>query len=193
MDGKGGLYTARIREIKKKETHLDIVESKHFSNTTHPIYLAVAPTKNMDRIEWLLEKSIEIGLSGIQFIRCDRSERKQVNMERLQKIALSACKQSLSWYLPEISDMIPLKDFVATNVEATRLIGVCEGAELNLTPGFSYSGPVHILIGPEGDFTPEEYALAKSAGWKGISFGEKRLRTETAALLAVASLNFLKP
>lgn len=191
MDGKGSLYTTRITEIKKKETRLDVLSKQEFPPSQAKIRLVVAPTKNNDRIEWLLEKSIEIGLAGIQFVRCDRSERKQVNLERLQKIAVAACKQSLSWHFPEIGDIIPFKDYLNQKQQGSCLIGVCENAEIHLKPGIQLEEEVHILIGPEGDFTPEEYELAKKAGWKGISFGEKRLRTETAALLAVANLNFL--
>ncbi|MHB1278106.1 MAG: RsmE family RNA methyltransferase [Bacteroidia bacterium] len=191
IDGKGNLFGARIVKATKRETELEILETKKFSEPEKEIHLVVAPTKNMDRMEWLLEKSIEIGLSSLSFIRCEHSERKQVNMERLEKIALAACKQSLTWHFPELHDMVPFTDYIQRMHPDQGFIAVCKDAEVILNKQTELKERVHLMIGPEGDFSDNEYALARAAGWTGLSFGNKRLRTETAALLGVTNINFL--
>lgn len=191
IDGKGNLFKALINKVNKKETELEIQETKTYPKPEKEIHLVVAPTKNMDRMEWLLEKSIEIGLSSLSFIRCEHSERKQVNMERLEKIALAACKQSLTWHFPELNDIVPFKNYLQSVHPMQGFIAVCKDAESVLNKQTSLKEQVHLMIGPEGDFTEDEYMLAKSAGWIGLSLGNKRLRTETAALAGVVGLNFL--
>jgi len=191
IDGKGTCYEAEILDANKKRVLLEIKGQTAYPKAEQSIHLVVAPTKNIDRIEWLLEKSIEIGLASINFIQCERSERKNVNMERLEKIALAACKQSLTWHFPELHGIESIKSFLEKPIQGNRFIAVCEEAEVLLRPTTSIEDEVWIMIGPEGDFSTREYKEAKAAGWKGLSLGGKRLRTETAALLAVAEINFI--
>ncbi len=191
IDGKGNLYGARITKAAKRETELEILETKKFPGPEKEIHLVVAPTKNMDRMEWLLEKSIEIGLSSLSFIRCEHSERKQVNMGRLEKVALAACKQSLTWHFPILNDLVPFKEYLQNVQPKQGFIAVCKDAEVVLNKRTLLEAEVHLMIGPEGDFSESEYMAAKNAGWVGLSLGEKRLRTETAALVGVTNLNFL--
>jgi len=192
IDGKGNRYSAELFDAHKKQAKLEIRETETFPESISKLHLVVAPTKNIDRIEWLLEKSIEIGIASIQFIQCERSERKMVNRERLEKIALAACKQSLTWHFPELHDLVPFKSFIETEREGQLFIAVCEEAEADIRKMKSLDKKVYVMIGPEGDFSPNEYALAKKAGWQGISLGQKRLRTETAALVAVANINLIQ-
>lgn len=191
IDGKGNLFLAEILRATKKETELEIHHTQNFPKPANELHLVVAPTKNMDRMEWLLEKSIEIGLSSLSFIRCEHSERKQVNMERLEKIALAACKQSLTWHFPVLNDIVPFKNCIKNNQPKQGFIAVCNDAETVLGTQTVLKESVHLMIGPEGDFSESEYLEAKKAGWIGLSLGEKRLRTETAALVAVANLNLI--
>lgn len=191
IDGKGNLYAARIVKVAKRETELEILETKKFPSPEKEIHLVAAPTKNMDRMEWLLEKGIEIGLSSLSFIRCEHSERKQVNMERLDKIALAACKQSLTWHFPVLNDIVPFKEYLKNVQPKQGFIAVCKDAEEVLDKETHLKEAVHLMIGPEGDFSESEYLAAKNAGWVGLSLGEKRLRTETAALVGLTNLNFL--
>jgi len=191
IDGKGTCYEAEIIEANKKRALLEIRGQTDYPKSDKALHLVVAPTKNIDRIEWILEKSIEIGLASIHFIQCERSERKNIKMDRLEKIALAACKQSFTWHFPEINAMKPFKNFLDETREGNRFIAVCDGAEILLKTTTPIQNEVWVMIGPEGDFSPGEYAEARAAGWRGISLGEKRLRTETAALLAVAEINFI--
>lgn len=191
IDGRGSCFEAEIIEANKKRVLLEIKGQVDYPKAKQALHLVVAPTKNIDRIEWLLEKSIEIGLASVHFIQCERSERKNVNMERLEKIALAACKQSLTWHFPELEAMQSLKSFLDRPAQGNKFIAVCEEAEFLLKTNSEILDEVWVMIGPEGDFSPREYAEAKAAGWQGVSLGEKRLRTETAALLTVAEINFI--
>jgi 16S rRNA (uracil1498-N3)-methyltransferase len=191
IDGRGNRFTAEIVKQGKRETELLVVDLVFYPRPERQLHLAVAPTKNIERIEWLLEKSIEIGIDTISFLQCDRSERKQVNVERMRKIAVSACKQSLTWYLPDINPMIDFSDFVNRHEEFQRFIAVCDPEAPIWNQETKLTNRVCVLIGPEGDFTPNEWQQAKELGWNNLSLGTKRLRTETAALLAVCQANFL--
>src|SRR5690606_26524965 len=131
MDGKGHLYEAQLINSGKKETQLQVITKTFYPERPKKLHIAIAPTKNTDRIEWFVEKSIEMGVDQISFLRCARSERKQINTDRIEKIALSAAKQSLSWHLPIIHPMLPFSSFVKENTESeVRWIAVCEGAEI---------------------------------------------------------------
>lgn len=191
MDGEGNQYRAEIASASKKEVKLKVLNQVYHEPEKSEIHLFVAPTKNMDRIEWLVEKCIEVGVSSINMVLCTRSERKQVNLERIRKIALSAAKQSLSFHLPIVNEIKPFKDIL--DFPGEPFIAVCDAS----MPGFSerewQPEKYAVLIGPEGDFTPEEIQLALEHHWKPISLGTKRLRTETAALIAVMQLNFVTP
>lgn len=197
-DGKGHLYRARILEAHPKRTAVEILTTeKHPSLWGFTIKIAVAPTKNMDRMEWFAEKATEIGIDEIAFIRCAHSERREIKTERIRKIARSAMKQSQKVYLPEIHDMTDFATFVKQSFEGEKYIAHCEEEDKKLLSEVYKKGVnALILIGPEGDFSPEEIALAKANGFVPVSLGESRLRTETAALVACHTphlLNQLTP
>lgn len=195
VDGKDGRYECVIVEAHPKHTAVEITEEyfqpPHWKGR---IVIAVAPTKNIDRIEWFLEKAVEIGVDEICLLKCDRSERKNVKIERLEKIVVSAMKQSLKARLPRLSGLVPFKDFVKNTECSQKFMGYCdkdtERKEFvkELKPGED----VVILIGPEGDFSRDELELAFECGFLPVTFGESRLRTETAALYAVEAVHILE-
>ncbi len=191
-DGKGSFCRASItksdpQKCEFKITHREIIAKRDFS-----IHLAIAPTKNSERVEWMVEKCVEVGIEKISFILCKTSERKSINMERLEKIVVSAMKQSRQAWLPELVPLKPIEEFISQCTEKNKFIAHVD--EQNLVylknQGTAASNAV-ILVGPEGDFTKEELGAANLAGFQKISLGPSRLRTETAGLSAVMLLNFL--
>ena len=186
LDGKGGGYVAEITAANPKKCSLSIIRYVFHPPTT-TVHLAVAPTKNMDRMEWLVEKATELGCTHISFLQTKRTERSSINMERLTKIAVAAMKQSKRTYLPQLDGPIPFVEFVQT------FPGGWMAHCLDHEKRHELNGSVErrILIGPEGDFTQEEITAALSNGYKAITLGEARLRTETAALKAVMMLELL--
>ncbi|MBC7426338.1 MAG: 16S rRNA (uracil(1498)-N(3))-methyltransferase [Bacteroidia bacterium] len=195
IDGKGFIYDCLISQDKKICAF--IVQQVHEIKPlrTSRIHLAIAPTKNADRIEWLLEKAIEAGLDEISFVHCVHSEKPRVNSERLKKIAVSAIKQSGQPYLPVINELRSFKEFIAAQQSASqKLIAHCNSEYLrtplnNVLSGYSKDTSVTILIGPEGDFSDKEIMLANESKFQGISLGNSRLRTETAGLYSVMLAN----
>lgn len=185
-DGKGNLYRSVISSIAGKHCYVEAKEILPMpKGWLGDIHLAVAPTKNMDRMEWLAEKATEIGVDGITFLNCRFSERKIVKTERVERIVVSAMKQSLKYSKPIVNDMTDFKQFVSQERSGEKYIAHCHDGEKNFlkeihTPGSDAT----ILIGPEGDFSPEEVKMAIEAGYKPVSLGNSRLRTETAALAA---------
>ena len=149
------------------------------------IHIAVAPTKNMDRIEWFAEKATEIGLDELTFLNCRFSERKVIKTERVERIVVSAMKQSLKYSKPIVGEMADFKKFVSQERAGEKYIAHCYDGEKNLLKDVHVAGcDATVLIGPEGDFSPEEVKMAMEAGYKPVSLGNSRLRTETAALAA---------
>jgi 16S rRNA (uracil1498-N3)-methyltransferase len=190
-DGKGNQYQGLLEVINSKSCGVRITKVIPLKADPYNLHIAIAPTKNMDRLEWFVEKATEIGIHQITPILCHRSERKTVKHERLHKIAVSAMKQSMGTYLPQIN---PLTTFENT---LQKVQGFCVIAHCHDTPrdllrsvGITHSD-VHIFIGPEGDFTKEEVASALSKSAVAVSLGHKRLRTETAALVACQTMAFL--
>ena len=193
VDGKGGKYTAKITDVNPKKTLLQITHSQQeFGKRNHYLHIAVAPTKNIERLEWFLEKATELGIDAITPIICNRSERKEVKIERLNKVVTSAVKQSIKAYHPLVHEAISFKQFMQQGLEGAGFIAHCmEGEKPLLAQLIEPHGHHTILIGPEGDFTPQELALAQKASYTAISLGEARLRTETAALAACFEINML--
>jgi 16S rRNA (uracil1498-N3)-methyltransferase len=198
VDGAGGFYKGQISSDNPKSCSIEIVETKtEFEKKNYSIHLAVAPTKNTDRIEWLIEKAVEIGIDEFSPIICEHSERKHINIERLERIATSAMKQSVKAYKPVINEAVAFKNIVKSNSTSNKLIAHCITSEEEIfikkkvqdlyKPGQS----ALILIGPEGDFSAEEVKLAIDNGFKGITLGNSRLRTETAGLVACQTIAFL--
>lgn len=190
-DGQGFLYRAFINEANPKKCGFSIVDKKEIPVRDFSIAIAIAPTKNMDRTEWFVEKAVEIGIDKIHLLLCKNSERKTVNQDRLHKIAVSAMKQSGQARLPHITEMIPFKEAMSFEAEQKFIcyVDISNPDQLKTLakPNQSYL----VLIGPEGDFNKEEMQLATESGFKKVSLGPNRLRTETAALTACQILNFV--
>ena len=187
LNGKGISALAEIEDDHPKKCRLRILRSDFYPPASQEIHLALAPTKNMDRMEWLMEKATEIGLSKLTFLKCDHNERGQLKLERLEKIAISAMKQSKRYYLPEISALIPFKTFVEEHPNG--YIGHCYPAtKLELA---ALSETKVFLIGPEGDFSENEVSIALQNGYQAVNLSNFRLRTETAALVSVMKLSLI--
>jgi 16S rRNA (uracil1498-N3)-methyltransferase len=194
VDGRGGLYEAEIETESKKHVGLLITKTtKEYQKRNHHLHIAIAPTKNIDRLEWFLEKATEIGIDEITPIICERSERKIVKEDRLLKVITSAVKQSLQAYHPLLNPAITFSQLLQQQTTATKLIAHCvDDAERSyikdlVQPLNSYL----ILIGPEGDFSPQEITTALQHGFMPVTLGTSRLRTETAALAACFELNYI--
>lgn len=193
IDGKGKKASGKITIANSKNCiiHLDKVE---FSDTNRPygLHLAIAPTKNIDRIEWFIEKAVEIGIDEITFLKCKNSERTVVKLDRIRKIVESAVKQSLQMYMPKINDVVDFDDFVKNNQTEVKMIAHCEeGGKKNFKKVIQKHQNHVLLIGPEGDFTLKEIELAFKHEFIPVTLGEHRLRTETAALYACNALSVL--
>lgn len=197
VDGKGGFYTAEITADNPKKVGLSVLKVQtEFHKRNHYLHIAVAPTKNIDRIEWFLEKATELGIDEITPIISDRSERKIVKEDRLNKVITSAVKQSIKAYHPQLNDAISLDQFLKTPFDGECLIAHCiEGEESGekkyISDLIEPHGRYLILIGPEGDFTPAEVETALNKNFKPLTLGENRLRTETAALAVCFEVNYL--
>lgn len=187
IDGKGHRYTCRLIEAHAKRAHVEIIEKQDVPlSWQNNITIAVAPTKHLDRMEWMVEKLTEIGVNRIIPLLCRYSERKELKIERLEKIAISAMKQSLKTVLPIIDVMTPIKDVITKQMYYQRFIAYCDTSipRKLLSAEYQANKDTLILIGPEGDFSTEEINLALNSGYKPISLGDNRLRTETAAVVA---------
>lgn len=213
VDGTGGFYDAEISDANPKRVVLKIVAvQESYNRRNHRLHIAIAPTKNMDRLEWFLEKATEIGIDEITPLICDRSERKEVKVERLEKVVVAAMKQSLKAYLPQINPPVRFSAFLkgltageegsgsgtnSANEEQSagavkRFIAHCDvGEKTFLSTSVEAGDSVMILIGPEGDFSPDEIKAALNANFQAISLGDSRLRTETAALAACMEVEFI--
>ncbi len=191
MDGTGNFYHAEVSLATNKKCLYEIKETlpQHKTWKGH-IHLAIAPTKNMDRIEWMTEKATEIGFDELSFLNCVFSERKVLRTERIEKIVVSAVKQSRKPWKPIVNEMITFKDFISTPREGRKFIAHCyqeiEKHDLfDIINNDKDNENITVLVGPEGDFSIEEVKLAIENGYESISLGQSRLRTETAGLMAV--------
>jgi 16S rRNA (uracil1498-N3)-methyltransferase len=193
IDGKGGFYLAEIISDHPKRTELHIVEAQQeYAKRNHYLHIALAPTKNIDRFEWFLEKATEIGIDEITPIICDRSERKEVKIDRSNKIITTAIKQSLKAYHPLLNPQISFKEFILSAKAKFKYIAHCEdGKKAEIANNFKKNANYLVLIGPEGDFSTAEIEMALQSGFVPITLGESRLRTETAALQACFEINYL--
>ena len=197
VDGNGSLYTCRITMAHPKRCAIEVLEQRH--QPPHwgcRIVLGVAPTKNLDRMEWLVEKCVEMGVDRIIPLRCHNSERTVLKTERLRKIMISAMKQSLKATLPRLDEMTPVNQVIAEFTAGTRCIAYCDemlprDQRKTLASVYQAGSDVLVLIGPEGDFSPEEVQAATTAGFLPVTLGESRLRTETAGMMSVAWIHAL--
>ncbi len=194
VDGRGNWYEGLLMEGGKKKCRILIQKTvANYQKRPFRLHIGLAPTKQMERTEWFLEKATEIGVDEITLLQCKRSERAHIRMDRLQKIVLSAMKQSLRAYLPLLHDMTPFHAFVeAANPDARRFIAYMgESPHHTLLENYKPGSDVYIMIGPEGDFTPEEVQKALDCGFSGINLGPHRLRTETAGIVACHAINLI--
>jgi 16S rRNA (uracil1498-N3)-methyltransferase len=193
IDGNGGFYTARIIDSHYKRCKIEIIEeTQNFEKRDYYIHIAIAPTKNLDRMEWFVEKCVEIGVNEITFLASNHCERKVLKLERLQKIAISAMKQSLKAYLPILNELIPFDKFVKNNQQSSKMIAHLEEDDRKNIQSIEHKEANYcILIGPEGDFSSNEIKLAYENGFQAVTLGNSRLRTETAGIVACHSLNLL--
>lgn len=202
IDGTGNLYECEILEGKKEVTCRVLTTRERFGAHPYRLVMAVAPTKNIDRYEWFLEKATEVGMDVVVPVIGEHSERKIIKPERLEKILVSAAKQSLKAYVPVLEPQINLNDFIRQAPEGLRLIAYCGEAEkvslpqalatwrANQPAGGEESSSITLLIGPEGDFSPQEVETALAHGFQPVHLGASRLRTETAAVAAVCGVYF---
>lgn len=189
IDGMGSAYTCRIVDPHSKHTLVEIVDCRKVAQPwLGHITVAVAPTKLMDRMEWMVEKLTEIGVNRIVPLLCDHSERREIKAERLEKIAVAAMKQSLKATLPQIDPMTPLNRFVASTEgsDSMKFVAYCDRniERVLLAKALRPGRDMTVMIGPEGDFSPAEIDNAIKAGYRPVSLGDCRLRTETAAVTA---------
>lgn len=192
-DGKGHFFDAEIVEAHQKHCVVNItqtrVEPKPWSNYLH---IAFAPTKNLDRIEWFAEKATEIGIDHFTPLLCRYSERKEIKLPRIEKILVSAMKQSQKAVLPQLDEMISFSSFIKKPFDGQKFIAHCYPQEKQLLKHiYKPNGHVLLLIGPEGDFSEQEVQEALKCGFEPISLGESRLRAETAALVACNTIQIL--
>ena len=193
VNGKGGFYEAEITDANPKKCRLAIVKSSfEFGKKDFHLHIAIAPTKNIDRFEWFLEKATEIGIDEITPLLTSHSERKTINPERLEKILVSAMKQSLKAYLPRLNNIITFKELVVNNKTKNKYIAYCDDIQKTHLKDLVNKGKdTLILIGPEGDFSLEEIQIALENNFEIVSLGTARLRTETAGIAACHIVNLI--
>jgi len=192
-DGKGNLFIAEITIPDNRKTSVRIIKSEQKPKQhNYHLHIAISPTKNMDRFEWFLEKATEIGIDEITPIICSRSERKVLKTERCNRIMLSSIKQSLKFHLPKLNEAIALKEFFKQDFNGHKYIAHCEKTEKVALKDAELKENTLILIGPEGDFSLNEIEIALRNTFKAVSLGTSRLRTETAGIVAVHTLNLKK-
>ena len=191
-DGKGQLYRCEVVDAQPKACRVKILSSETPEKHPYHLHVAMAPTKNINRFEWFLEKATEIGIDEITPLICAHSERTMVKTERLNRILVAAMKQSLKSWLPMLHEPQPFHDFIRSGFSGQKFIAYCEtGSGELLQKVYSPSKSALILIGPEGDFSPDELEQAKQAGFIPVSLGNSRLRTETAGIVACAMIQVL--
>lgn len=195
IDGKGNVYSCRLADAHRKHASVEIIDcQKQPLPWGQRLTVAVAPTKHLDRMEWLVEKLTEIGVNNIVPILCERSERRDLKVERLEKIAVSAMKQSLKAVLPSISSLTPVAEVIGNiQSDSQSFVGYCtESIERkDFANVYMTHRDTTIFIGPEGDFTHAEIELMLQKGVTPVTFGNNRLRTETAALYALTACHVL--
>lgn len=191
-NGKALLFSAHIDFANEKKciaSTINVEEKQKYWD--YYLHIAIAPTKNIDRLEWFLEKATEIGIDEITPIICHNSERRIVKTDRLQRILQAAMKQSLKFTLPKLNEATKFSDFLKSDLGENSYIAHCEPAKKKELKSIILNTKTTILIGPEGDFSPEEIKLSETKSIIPITLGESRLRTETAGLVAVQNVSFL--
>ena len=193
-DGRGNLYLAEIINDSDKKCEVQALNSeKRPDQKGYRLHVAIAPTKNNDRLEWFLEKSTEIGIDEITPILCDHSERKKINHLRCEKVVLAAMKQSLKYFLPKLNPLQSFDTLISQVQTDSKLIAHCAEADKHgLSAIIKEKNDILVLIGPEGDFSPREIEKAAKAGFENLDLGQTRLRTETAGVVVCSNISFMK-
>ena len=198
-DGMGNIYRGAIMDIGKKTCAVNILEIKSETPASTKLHIALAPTKNIDRFEFFIEKCTEIGIHAITPLICKRSERQIIKPERLNKILISAMKQSLRSFLPQLNAAQSFEAFILQDFKkSVKLLAHCEenneiiSEKTLLNKAYQKEKNAVILIGPEGDFSPEEISSAHKNGFIDVSLGDARLRTETAGIFACSAFNIVR-
>lgn len=192
-DGHGNRHSAVITSADQRRCGFRITNTQNTPPRPFSVRICVAPTKNLDRIEWFVEKAVEVGIERISFFFGHHSERRVLKLDRLEKIAIAAMKQSLQSYLPQMDEAVGFGELLRTVSDEQRFIAHLPDNEppINLAKLAEPGGQYTVLIGPEGDFSPSEISQAVAAGFRMVTLGPNRLRTETAALTACQLLNFI--
>ncbi|GAB3181479.1 16S rRNA (uracil(1498)-N(3))-methyltransferase [Telluribacter humicola] len=194
-DGKGKLYKASLTQVKEKQVQYTIIETLPVSTRPYKVSMAIAPTRKAERNEWMVEKMVELGVDAIHFVLTEHthheSVRRVVNLDRLERIAVAAMKQSQQVLVPEIQIHNDFKKYLSASQQTNRFIAYVTDTDVpqHLLKQIESGNDIVVLIGPEGDFSPEEIGAAMEAGFKPVSLGETRLRTETAAVMACHSVH----
>lgn len=191
MNGRGGVFRCLLTNVSKGKCDYKVIESEISDPKDFKIHLMIAPTKNMDRMEWLIEKLSEIGVDKVSFIATHHSERRKLRNDRLEKKAISAMKQSGNPYLLKVRDLTFFSDVVDNELSESKVIAHVSKEHQHIGNIMQPKKDTAILIGPEGDFTPEEMKLALGKGFEPISLGTNTLRTETAGFVACCHVNFI--
>ena len=191
-DGLGTMYKTYISNDNPKACVLSVEDiEKNYGQRPIKLHVAISPLQQSDRLEWFLEKAVESGIDEITPLLCDRSEKRQINPDRLQKILISAMKQSLKAKLPILNPLTKFSDFIKKENYGLKGIAYCHDNRIHIKDWYKPNSDCTILIGPEGDFSDKEIDLAMENNFTGISLGESRLRTETAAISACISFNLI--
>jgi 16S rRNA (uracil1498-N3)-methyltransferase len=191
-DGLGHLFKGELINVDSKKSLVRITEEVPHNSTTTNLHIAIAPTKNIDRFEWFLEKATEMGIAEITPLLCRYSERKEIKPERLNKVIVSAAKQSHHFLFPKLNPIVKFEEFIKTTTVENKFIAHCESSDKNdFGKSIANKRYALLLIGPEGDFSEHEIQLAISNNYFPVSLGESRLRTETAGVYACAVFNAL--
>lgn len=192
LDGQGGIYTAVIDDANHKRCTFHVVNTSQQIKDDYYIHIAIAPTKNIDRIEWFVEKSVELGIDEISFINCQNSERKHLKIDRIEKKVVSAMKQSLNAFKPVINELTNFPTFIDQVTQEEKFIAYVDFENPDMLYKIASKGtPYCVLIGPEGDFSTNEVEYAMNKNFKKVSLGKTRLRTETAGIAACHLLNII--
>jgi 16S rRNA (uracil1498-N3)-methyltransferase len=190
IDGNGTRAIGKIEAAHAKQCAVSLTEKEVVTQTrNYKLHIAIAPTKNIERIEWFVEKAVEIGIDEISFIKCKNSERTVIKDDRLKKVAEAAVKQSQQAFIPKLNSLIDYKEFIKKTNSDIKLIAHCEKeTKQHIKQYITTNKSFTVLIGPEGDFTKDEIALALTSSYLPVALGESRLRTETAGLFACGAL-----
>ncbi|MBR8534609.1 16S rRNA (uracil(1498)-N(3))-methyltransferase [Carboxylicivirga sediminis] len=191
-NGKGQYYSCQIINPHPKRCELELINTENFPPRPYKIHLAVAPTKSIDRFEWMIEKAMELGVDEITPLLCQHSERKKIRTDRIERVVIAAMKQSLKAYLPKINELTPFDVFIKQLKDSKAYIAHCyESNKRPLKLAYQAQSNCILCIGPEGDFSEQEVEMAVNANFQPVSLGSSRLRTETAGVVACHTIHLL--